>query len=80
MQHTYWYVRKASLMNTREQILNKNYESMCVHGFQGLRTDKVIDTLGITKGAFYHYFSSKKELGYAIVDEIIAPHYISGFP
>ncbi|MBL6445444.1 TetR/AcrR family transcriptional regulator [Fulvivirga sp. 29W222] len=66
-------------MNTREQILSKNYEAMCLHGFQGLRTDKVINELGITKGAFYHYFSGKKELGYAIVDEIIAPHYIGTF-
>lgn len=66
-------------MNTREQILRKNYETMCVHGYQGLRTDKVISELGVTKGAFYHYFPGKKELGYAIVDEIIAPQYISTF-
>lgn len=66
-------------MDTRTQILNKNYESMCLHGFQGLRTDKVIGELGVTKGAFYHYFTSKKELGYAIVDEIITPHYINNF-
>lgn len=52
---------------------------MCLNGFQGLRTDKVISDLGITKGAFYHYFSGKKELGYAIVDEIITPHYIGAF-
>lgn len=66
-------------MDTRTQILEKNYESMCLHGFQGLRTDKVIGEMGITKGAFYHYFSSKKELGYAIVDEIVTPQYINNF-
>ncbi|ELR72731.1 Transcriptional regulator, TetR family [Fulvivirga imtechensis AK7] len=79
MKHTNRYVRMNHLMSTRDQILSKNYEAMCLHGFQGLRTDKVINDLGITKGAFYHYFSGKKELGYAIVDEIIAPHYISNF-
>lgn len=31
--------------------------------------------MGITKGALYHYFPSKLDLGYAIVDEIIAPAY-----
>ena len=67
------------LMTTREQILLKNYEAMCLHGYQGLRTDKVIQELGITKGAFYHYFSGKKELGYSIVDEIIKPHYLNNF-
>ncbi len=52
---------------------------MCLHGFQGLRTDRVIQELGVTKGAFYHYFRSKKELGYSIVDEIITPHYLASF-
>jgi len=46
------------------------------HGFQGLRTDKVIKELGITKGAFYHYFSNKQEVGYCVVDEIISPQYL----
>ncbi len=65
----------ASAMDTRTQILNKNFEAMCKHGFQGLRTDKVIAELNITKGAFYHYFPSKDSVGYAVVDEIIYPFY-----
>ena len=65
----------TSLMDTRTQILNKNFEAMCKHGFQGLRTDKVIAELNITKGAFYHYFPNKNSIGYAVVDEIIYPHY-----
>lgn len=48
---------------------------MRLHGFQGLRTDKVIAQMGITKGAFYHYFKDKLNVGYAIVDELIAPDY-----
>ena len=64
------------MKNTRRQILEKNYKSMHEHGFQGLRTDHVIRGLGITKGAFYHYFSGKQELGYSVVDEIIAPQYL----
>ena len=65
----------VSAMDTRTLILNKNYEAMCKHGFQGLRTDKVIAELNITKGAFYHYFPSKDSVGYAVVDEIIYPFY-----
>ncbi|TZF82285.1 TetR family transcriptional regulator [Pedobacter sp. BS3] len=65
------------MQDTRTQILNKNFEAMRKHGFQGLRTDKVIAGLGITKGAFYHYFPTKMDVGYAIVNEIIAPQYIS---
>ena len=62
--------------DTRQSILEKNYEAIHRQGFQGTRTDKVIEDLGITKGAFYHYFKNKQELGYAVVDEIIAPNYI----
>jgi len=50
---------------------------MQLHGFQGLRTDKVIAQLGISKGAFYHYFKDKQSVGYAVVDELIAPGYVN---
>jgi TetR/AcrR family transcriptional regulator, transcriptional repressor for nem operon len=66
------------MMDTRTQILQKNFEAMRLNGFQGVRADKVVESLSITKGALYHYFATKQELGYAIVDEIIAPHY-TGF-
>ena len=62
--------------DTRQRILEKNFEAMHQHGFQGMRADKVVRELGITKGAFYHYFESKQELGYALVDEIVAPMYL----
>ncbi|MCU0352842.1 MAG: TetR family transcriptional regulator C-terminal domain-containing protein, partial [Cytophagales bacterium] len=47
------------------------------HGFQGVRADKVVADMGITKGALYHHFSSKLDLGYAVVDELLAPSYLS---
>jgi TetR/AcrR family transcriptional repressor of nem operon len=65
-----------NMNDTRRSILKKNYEAIHRRGFQGIRTDKVIEELGITKGAFYHYFKNKQELGYAVVDEIIAPEYL----
>lgn len=64
------------MVDTRQLILEKNFESIHLNGFQGTRADKVIRELGITKGALYHYFPSKFALGYSVVDEIIAPHYI----
>jgi TetR/AcrR family transcriptional regulator, transcriptional repressor for nem operon len=63
------------MMDTRTQILQKNFEAMRLNGFQGVRADKVVESLSITKGALYHYFATKQELGYAIVDEIIAPRF-----
>jgi AcrR family transcriptional regulator len=52
-------------------------EGMHESGYQGLRTDKVIEALGITKGAFYHYFMDKPTVALAVIDEIHAKNYIS---
>ena len=46
-------------MDTRTAILEKNFEAIYKSGFQAVRTDKVVADLGITKGAFYHYFPDK---------------------
>lgn len=64
------------MADTRTDILQAHFASIQSVGFQGLRTDKVIADLAITKGAFYHYFKTKYDVGYAIVDEIIAPRHI----
>jgi TetR/AcrR family transcriptional regulator, transcriptional repressor for nem operon len=61
------------MKNLRRKIQEKNREVMHVHGYQGLRADLVVKELGLTKGAYYHYFSGKQELGYSILDELIAP-------
>lgn len=60
---------------TRDKILNRCFEAICEGGFINLRTDKEIKRLRITKGAFYHYFPGKLDLGYAVVDEILMPSY-----
>lgn len=65
--------------DTRNQILECNYQAVRLNGFQGMRADKVVTELGITKGALYHYFPNKLELGYAIVEEIISPLYQNGW-
>lgn len=67
------------MMDTRTQIVHKTFEALRRQGFQGLRTDKVIAELGITKGAYYHYFPDKLSVGYAVTDEIIAPMYIKNW-
>lgn len=66
-------------MTTREKILLEVYKDMRLNGFQGVRPDKVIKKLGLSKGALYHYFDSKKEIGYSIVEEIIQPEYLQAF-
>ncbi len=64
---------------TRQLILEANFRAIWKHGFQGVRADKVVQELGITKGALYHYFPTKQDLGYAIVDELIRPMYLKSW-
>jgi AcrR family transcriptional regulator len=60
---------------TREKILKRCFEAMEVVGFEALRADKEVLNLNISKGALYHYFPTKLDIGYAMVDEIIKPMY-----
>lgn len=56
---------------TRSLILEAAFREIYEHGFQGVSIDRIIKKTDVTKGAFFHYFATKKELGYAIVDEFL---------
>lgn len=56
---------------TRSHILETAFQEIYRHGFQGISIDKIVDKTDVTKGAFFHYFSTKNALGYAIVDEFL---------
>ena len=59
---------------TRQVILEAAYEEIHAHGFQGASLSKILSSTNVTKGALYHYFPTKLELGYAVVDEILSEH------
>ncbi len=58
--------------DTREQILFAAYKEIHVNGFQSASLSNILARTGVTKGALYHHFRDKTELGYAVVDEVIA--------
>jgi TetR/AcrR family transcriptional regulator, transcriptional repressor for nem operon len=76
--HTRRYVF-VKMIETREKILEAIYESFLVNGFQATRPDKVVEKLGVTKGALYHYFDNKLLLGYAVVEEIISKYFLGAW-
>ena len=43
------------------------------NGFQGVSIDDVVRETIFTKGALYHQFPTKLDLGYALVDDVIRP-------
>jgi TetR/AcrR family transcriptional repressor of nem operon len=57
---------------TREAILDAATELMHLKGYQATTLDDVLTASGVGKGNFYYHFKSKEDLGYAILDQIIA--------
>jgi TetR/AcrR family transcriptional regulator, transcriptional repressor for nem operon len=60
---------------TRERLLQAGFQEVFRSGFQSASIDTILADTNVTKGALYHHFDSKEDLGHAIIEEIIA-----GFP
>ncbi|HEX5871212.1 MAG TPA: TetR/AcrR family transcriptional regulator, partial [Longimicrobium sp.] len=58
---------------TRQKVLDAAFAEFYRQGFQGGSLNRIVETAGVTKGALFHHFSGKQELGYAVVDEVIEP-------
>ena len=62
---------------TRRKILDAAFAEFYANGFQGGSLNHIVDSAGTTKGALFHHFDSKHELGYAVVDDLIGPLLLS---
>jgi TetR/AcrR family transcriptional repressor of nem operon len=49
------------------------FEQFYRNGFQGGSLNQIVGEAGTTKGALFHHFDGKNDLGYAVVEEVIAP-------
>jgi AcrR family transcriptional regulator len=65
--------KTRNLAETRAAILDAAFEEIYAHGFHASSIDAILERTELTKGALFHQFASKLELGYAVVDEVIAP-------
>ena len=57
---------------TREKILDAAQALILDHGFAATTVDAVVGRAGITKGAFFHHFTSKSDLARALVERYAA--------
>jgi TetR/AcrR family transcriptional repressor of nem operon len=60
--------------NTRGKILQAAFDEFYRNGFQGGSINRIVHRAGATKGALFHHFKGKNDLGYAVVREVIHPH------
>lgn len=56
---------------TRQRILEAGFAEIHRHGFQAASVANILADTGLTKGALYHHFLSKKDLGLAVVEEVV---------
>ncbi|MEN8145704.1 MAG: TetR/AcrR family transcriptional regulator [Gemmatimonadota bacterium] len=61
---------------TRERLLHWAFEEIYEKGFAGASLDQILANAGMTKGALYHHFGSKADLGHAVIEEVIRPFVI----
>lgn len=52
---------------TRTSIMDAAEELVLEYGFSGTTVNAVLEKAGVTKGAFFHHFQSKGDLGHALV-------------
>jgi TetR/AcrR family transcriptional regulator, transcriptional repressor for nem operon len=57
--------------STRRKILEAAFNEFYKNGFQGGSINRIVDQAGTTKGALFHHFEDKNDLGYAVVEEIV---------
>jgi len=59
--------------NTRRRILEAAFDEFYKNGFQGGSLNDIVDKAGTTKGALFHHFEGKNDLGHAVVEEVVQP-------
>lgn len=52
---------------TRKRILDAAQAMILDHGFAGVSVDQLIQSLGLTKGAFFHHFKNKNDLARSLI-------------
>lgn len=58
-------VVKTSTPDAKHKLLDAAVALIRKHGFAGTSIDQLCAAAGVTKGAFFHHFASKEELGIA---------------
>ena len=62
---------------TRHKILEVSADEIHKKGFTATSLSCILARCEISKGALYHHFANKMELGYAVFEEVYAPAFIA---
>jgi AcrR family transcriptional regulator len=58
--------------NTREHILNVTFNLFLQKSFKEVTLKEIVEKTGMSKGAFYHYFTSKEQLFLELINNVFS--------
>jgi TetR/AcrR family transcriptional regulator, transcriptional repressor for nem operon len=61
-------VIQTRALETREKILQAAARLIALKGYHDAKLDEVLDAAQVTKGAFFHHFRDREDLGFAVLD------------
>ena len=61
-------VKQPRALETREKILQAAARLFALKGYHDTKLEVVLDTAQVTKGAFFHHFRDREDLGFAVLD------------
>src|SRR5580692_1029977 len=60
-------VKQPRALETREKILQAAARLFALKGYHDSKLEEVLDTAQVTKGAFFHHFRDREDLGFAVL-------------
>jgi len=66
----------TSYSDTRQHLLDTGHRVIAGKGFCGVGLSEILNTAGVPKGSFYHYFKSKEQFGQALLEDYFQ-HYVA---
>lgn len=63
-------------LDTKTHLLETGYQLIAKKGFTAVGLKQILDTAGVPKGSFYHYFASKEAFGEALISNYFANYKI----
>ncbi len=61
-------VKQPRALETREKILLAAARLFALKGYHDAKLEEVLDAAQVTKGAFFHHFRDREDLGFAVLD------------
>ncbi|MCP3940094.1 MAG: TetR family transcriptional regulator [Desulfobacteraceae bacterium] len=60
--------------DTKKRLIQAGIEAILKKSYHSVGIKEILDSVGVPKGSFYHYFKSKEEFGIEVIDYYAREH------